>query len=122
MSSISDVSMRWHVAAGDEMWAVERAANPGGSFALFRNTSQSENGAALQLALGKREGAVLAPRETVTWHCDLLAEHAEVTVRTPTGALVYQAAINCGDAVYLKRLPRTAARGSTPTSHMVPSR
>lgn len=114
MSSTGEAAGRRDVTVAGESWAITRTGNPQGSFVLVRNATEPQTGdATLHVSLGRRGAVALAPRKTAVWDCGLLEDQAGVTV-TAAGQLLYDAAIRCGDAVYLKRAAATVTRTVAP--------
>ena len=81
---------------------VSRTANAEGTFLLVRNvTGASGEVAVIHATLGDGDPDALRPRETSLWECDAAA--MPLTLRTDDGTVIYDAPVECGDALYVRR-------------------
>ena len=100
--SVSSTASRDELTAADGRWVVSRMANPQGAFVLVRNvTADAVDAATVRVGRGEGGGGKLGPRETVVWDCD--DDAMPLTVRTDDGTLIYDASLECGDALYVRR-------------------
>ena len=103
VAASSRASVRDKVIAAAGRWSVSHATNADGSFSLVRNASPP--GAAAEpvhASLGDGDEQVLEARETRVWDCDSIPENAQLKVTAGSGAVIYEAPIECGDAVYVR--------------------
>lgn len=92
---------RDEVADAQGLWVISRTANAEGVFMLVRNvTAVSEEGAVIHATRGDGQAETLGPRETAAWECD---GAVPLTLRSDNGAVIFDAVLTCGDALYVRR-------------------
>ena len=100
--SVSSAASRDELTAADGRWVVSRMANPEGAFILVRNVTEASTEAAMvRVGRGDGDGDTLRPRETRVWECD--DDTMPLTVRTEGGTAIFDASLECGDALYVRR-------------------
>ncbi len=89
------------MAAGGR-WVVSRMVNPQGEFVLVRNvTAATVEAAMVRVVRGGGDGDRLGPRETRVWECE--DDATPFTVSAADGTVIHDAALECGDALYVRR-------------------
>ncbi len=100
--STSSTVSRDEVPDAHGLWVVSRTANAEGTFMLVRNvTHASREGTVIRATRGEGDGETLGPRGTAVWECG--AAEVPLTLQTDDGTVIYEAALTCGDAVYVRR-------------------
>ena len=100
--STSSTVSRDEVRDAHGQWVVSRTANAEGTFMLVRNvTHASGEGTVIRATRGAGDGQTLGPRETAVWECGVAA--VPLTLQMDDGTVIYEAALTCGDAVYVRR-------------------
>ena len=103
LAASSRTSVHDEVIVATGRWSVSHATNMEGSFSFVRNTSKpSPTAETVRASLGDGEEHELEARQTRVWDCDSIADGAQLAIATGSGVVIYNAPINCGDAVYVR--------------------
>lgn len=95
-----ETSTRNEVRLGEVLWTTSQTKDRDGSFVLFRNRTHRDR--AVHVLFGDNSPLSVGPRETVTWDCRKADGSTSLTVKTPSGGIVFANEVDCGDAVYVR--------------------
>ena len=113
-SASSEWAVREDARVGGVSWAVTHRRSPTGTVLLFRNASSAPSTVGpvaavnavntVYVALDEAAPDAVAERGTRVWECAAGSQPRTLAVTADGHAAIYRATVECGDAVYVRRV------------------